>query len=94
MPTGVSTGPSAVEPGAEKSVSNESGGRVFANSIVSSRGLAAADADARTVAAAGLGVSTASASAALNPALKERMTTIGTELKGFFGLCGSIRMHR
>lgn len=47
---------------------------------------AAADADARAVAAAGLGVSTASASAALKPALKERLTTISTELKEFFGL--------
>ena len=55
--------------------------------VVDPEGLAAAaDADARAVAAAGLGVSTASASAALKPALKERLATISTELKAFFGL--------
>lgn len=47
---------------------------------------AAAAADQRAVAAAGLRVTTASASAALQPALKERLTTISTELKTFFGL--------
>ncbi|MDN5773963.1 MAG: phospho-sugar mutase, partial [Brevibacterium aurantiacum] len=47
---------------------------------------AAAAADQRAVAAAGLRVTTASASAALQPALKERLTSISTELKTFFGL--------
>lgn len=47
---------------------------------------AAAAADKRAVAAAGLSVSTASSSAALAPALKERLRTISTELKDFFGL--------
>ena len=47
---------------------------------------AAAAADQRAVAAAGLRVTTASGSAALQPALKERLTSISTELKTFFGL--------
>ncbi|SMX69159.1 phospho-sugar mutase [Brevibacterium antiquum] len=47
---------------------------------------AAAAADQRAVAAAGLRVSTASASAALKPALNERLKSISTELKAFFGL--------
>ncbi|GAA1850893.1 phospho-sugar mutase [Brevibacterium marinum] len=47
---------------------------------------AAAAADQRAVAAAGLRVSTASSSAALAPALKERLKTISTELKIYFGL--------
>lgn len=47
---------------------------------------AAAAADQRAVAAAGLRVTTASASAALQPALNERLKTISTELKDFFGL--------
>lgn len=47
---------------------------------------AAAAADQRAVAAAGLRVPTASASAALKPALNERLKSISTELKAFFGL--------
>ncbi|WP_193081584.1 phospho-sugar mutase [Brevibacterium aurantiacum] len=47
---------------------------------------AAAAADQRAVASAGLRVPTNSASAALQPALKERLTSISTELKAFFGL--------
>ena len=47
---------------------------------------AAAAADQRAVAAAGLRVPTASASAALKPALNERLKSISTELKEFFGL--------
>ncbi|WP_231442132.1 phospho-sugar mutase [Brevibacterium zhoupengii] len=47
---------------------------------------AAAAADQRAVSAAGLRVPTTSASAALQPALKERLTSISTEFKAFFGL--------
>ena len=47
---------------------------------------AAADADARAAASAGVRLSATSASASLKPALKERLTSITTELKTFFGL--------
>ncbi|WP_413334045.1 phospho-sugar mutase [Brevibacterium sp. GP-SGM9] len=47
---------------------------------------AAAEADSRAVRAAGLRVTTASASASLKPALGERLNSISTELKTFFGL--------
>lgn len=47
---------------------------------------AAADADARAAASAGVRLSTTSASASLKPALKERLNSISTELKTFFGL--------
>ncbi|MEY9257029.1 phosphomannomutase [Brevibacterium epidermidis] len=47
---------------------------------------AAADADARAAASAGVRLSTTSASASLKPALTERLASISTELKAFFGL--------
>ena len=47
---------------------------------------AAADADARAAASAGVRLSTTSASASLKPALTERLASISTELKTFFGL--------
>lgn len=47
---------------------------------------AAADADARAAASAGVRLSTTSASASLKPALKERLTSLSTELKTFFAL--------
>lgn len=47
---------------------------------------AAADADARAAASAGVRLSATSASASLKPALKERLTSITTELKTFFAL--------
>ncbi|MCI4011066.1 phospho-sugar mutase [Brevibacterium sp. ZH18] len=47
---------------------------------------AAAAADQRAVAAAGISLTTTSASASLAPALKERLTSISSELKDFFGL--------
>lgn len=42
--------------------------------------------DDRALAAAGLSAGTSSASAALGPALRERLTTISAELKAYFGL--------
>ncbi|WP_166823132.1 phospho-sugar mutase [Brevibacterium limosum] len=47
---------------------------------------AAAEADARAAASAGVRLSATSASASLTPALKERLASITTELKAFFGL--------
>ncbi|WP_169252893.1 phospho-sugar mutase [Brevibacterium sp. 'Marine'] len=47
---------------------------------------AAADADARAAASAGVRLPAASASASLKPALKERLTSLSTELKTFFAL--------
>ncbi|KAB1948521.1 phospho-sugar mutase [Brevibacterium linens] len=47
---------------------------------------AATDADARAAASAGVRLPAASASASLKPALKERLTSLSTELKTFFGL--------
>lgn len=46
----------------------------------------AADADARAAASAGVKLPRTSASASLKPALTERLRTISTELKTFFGL--------
>lgn len=46
----------------------------------------AADADARAAASAGVRLPNTSASASLKPALTERLRTISTELKAFFGL--------
>ena len=47
---------------------------------------AAAEADARAAANAGVRLPKTSASASLKPALRERLTSISTELKDFFGL--------
>ena len=47
---------------------------------------AAAEADARAAANAGVRLPKTSASASLQPALRERLTSISTELKDFFGL--------
>lgn len=47
---------------------------------------AAADADARAAASAGVRLPAASASASLKPALKERLTSLSTELKTFLPL--------
>ncbi|MGO3066204.1 phospho-sugar mutase [Brevibacterium linens] len=47
---------------------------------------AATDADARAAASAGVRLPAASASASLKPALKERLTSLSTELKTFFSL--------
>ena len=47
---------------------------------------AAADADARAAASAGVRLPAASASSSLKPALKERLTSLSTELKTFFAL--------
>src|SRR5699024_11713632 len=47
---------------------------------------AAAEADARAAANAGVRLPKTSASVSLQPALRERLTSISTELKDFFGL--------
>ncbi|TGD09684.1 phospho-sugar mutase [Brevibacterium sp. S111] len=47
---------------------------------------AATDADARAAASAGVRLPATSASASLKPALRERLTSISTELKTYFGL--------